>query len=189
MRSPIYISTELNNGSTSIGNGNYSGSSSDFVYQVPEGKIAAIARVVITITCDTTILPGKYGDGNALTNGIVPKILDSNDNLVRYLISNTVSSSVGESTGYIKKNIDWSAVCYDFKIIPDSGVSAADLALFRWTFARAGTPIILSNQEKICFTLNDDFTGLSDHRFTLQGLEAPDQSVYNDLFLRELSGL
>jgi len=183
MRSPTYISTELNNGVTSVATGNYSSGVEDFIYQVPEGKIAAITRVIIIMTHTSSLDPDLYAGIGELTNGIVPKILKSDDSVLQHLTSDTVAGLVGISAKPIKTNKDWSALCYDFKIIPDSG-NDPDLGLYRWTFSRAGLPLVLDNQEKLCFSLNDNFTGLSDHRFIVQGYEAPDQGSYSDLLLR-----
>jgi len=193
MFSPIYISTQLNNGVTSDVIGDYSSAPVDFIYQVPSGKIAALTRVIIRISDGSSIDPDVYGGLTApLTNGITVSVKRSDDSVLQYLHSNTVSDVVGAVASPIKENADWASLCYDFSIVPDSGGSKEDLALYRWTFARAGMPLILSNQEKFCVTVNDDFTGGADpplihHTFTLQGLEAPESSHNIELFMRELS--
>lgn len=188
MFSPIYISTPLHNGSTISAIGNYSTYSNNFIYQVPPGKIAALTRIIIYIGDDTSLNPDVYGGTNSpLTNGIIVSILNKDDSVLQYVHSNTVSSFVGQTAQPIKTNGDWASLCYDFNIVPDGGSSKQDIGLFRWTFARAGTALILSNEEKFCVTVRDDHTTLLTHRFTIQGLEAPESSHNIDLFLRELS--
>lgn len=186
---PKYMSTRLQNGTTSDATGNYSSSEENFVYQVPENGITAITRMIITIQDGSNdLFPDEYGGMSALTNGITVKIKDKNDNDVYYLVSNTVTGqSVGSSPEKIKTNQDWASVCYDFSRLLHSG-SSADMGQFRWTFARSGSPIILEDQEKFCVTCNDNLTGLTNHFFTIQGLEAHDNGVYRDYFFHNLVG-
>jgi hypothetical protein len=188
MFSPIYISTQLNNGVTSDVTGDYSSAPVDFIYQVPSGKIAALTRIIIRISDGTTIDPDVYGGlASPLTNGITVSVKRSDNSVLQYLHSNTVSDVVGSAAKTIKENAEWAALCYDYLIVPDSGGLKEDLAMYRWTFARAGMPLILSNQEKFCITANDNFTDLIHHTFTLQGLEAPENSHNLELFMRQLS--
>ena len=186
---PKYMSTRLQNGTTSDAIGNYSSAEENFVYQVPENGIAAITRMIITIQDGSNDLyPDEYGGISALTNGITVKIKDKDDNDVYYLVSNTVTGqSVGSSPEKIKTNQDWAAVSYDFNRVLHAG-SLADMGQFRWTFARSGSPIILEYQEKFCVTCNDDFSDLTHHFFTIQGLEAKDNGVYRDYFFHNLVG-
>ena len=192
MFSPIYISTQLNNGVTSDIIGDYSSAPVDFIYQAPSGRIAALTRVIIRMADSTSLDPDVYAGGSlgggvdVLTNGITVSVKRSDDSVIQYLHSNTVSNVVGAAPEPIKINADWASLCYDFNIVPDTG-NQQDIGLFRWTFARAGMPLILSNQEKFCITVNDNFTGIIEQTFTLQGLEAPESSHNIELFMRELS--
>lgn len=187
MFSPIYISTELHNGSATVATGDYSTISNNFVYQVPSGRIAAITRMIIFIGDVGDFDPDVYGAGSdPLTNGVEVLVTNSNDTTIQYITSNSVAGTVGQYSHPIKTNGDWQALCYDFHFRADVG-NQEDIGVFRWTFARAGMPLILSNQEKFCIKLNDDFSGLVDHRFTIQGLEAPENSHNLELFMRQLS--
>jgi len=187
---PLYLSTRLQNGTRSNANENYSSSASTFYYQVPVNRIASLTRIIVTIEDNKNDLaPDLYGGLAKLTNGLTIKITDKNDQNPYYLISNTVAGqATGTSPLPIKTNLDWSAICYDFSRILQGG-SALDQAQFRWTFTRAGSPIILENEEKFCIVCNDDFSTLSQHFFTIQGLEAFDMPVYRDYFFRGLVGV
>jgi len=186
---PKYLSTRLQDGTTSDASQNYSSTSTDFVYQVPENHIAAITRMIVTIEdSEVDLYSDEYGGLGALNNGITVKIMDKNDNDIYYLVSNTVTGqSIGSSPEKIKTNRDWASVCYDFNRVLHGG-SGVDMGQFRWTFARSGSPIIIENQEKFCVNCNDDFSGLTSHFFTIQGLEAHDIPLYRDYFFRSLVG-
>jgi len=186
---PKYLSTRLQDGTTSDASQNYSSTSTDFVYQVPENHIAAITRMIVTIEdSEVDLYSDEYGGLGALNNGITVKIMDKNDNDIYYLVSNTVTGqSIGSSPEKIKTNQDWASVCYDFNRVLQGGTDL-DMGQFRWTFARSGSPIIIENQEKFCVNCNDNFSGLTNHFFTIQGLEAYDNSVYRDYFFRSLVG-
>ena len=70
----------------------------------------------------------------------------------------------------IKKNADFGRVCYDQKI---SNIGAGtDIIQVRWTFARAGAPLKMEDGDKLVITFNDDFTGLTDHTFMVQGTQS-----------------
>ena len=97
MFSPIYISTELHNGSATVATGDYSTISNNFVYQVPSGRIAAITRMIIFIGDVGDFDPDVYGAGSdPLTNGVEVLVTNSNDTTIQYITSNSVAGTVGQ---------------------------------------------------------------------------------------------
>jgi hypothetical protein len=143
--------------------GDWSLSSEEFIYQVPSGKIAEIQRMIICIGDDTQVGTDKYGGATALTNGITIKLTKSDGTLIQFLNNGGLHP--------IKTSADWAKLCYDFKIYDTGTGQNTDYALYRWTFSRAGMPLVLSDGDKLVVTLNDNFTPLTDHRFLVEGLQ------------------
>lgn len=67
----------------------------------------------------------------------------------------------------IKTNGQWGSYCYDVKI--NTWGNGNDNCLVRWTFSNAGTPIRLKKGQRFAITVADDLTGLTAHRFHIQG--------------------
>ena len=66
-------------------------------------------------------------------------------------------------------NAGWGALCYDTRVDQYGTGNATGSLSVRWTFSRAGAPVMLHGGEHFVVTLNDDFTGLEQHTFMRQG--------------------
>ena len=66
-------------------------------------------------------------------------------------------------------NGDWAGQCFDYNYITFG--TGDEIGVVRWTFANSGQPIIVkfNHGEYLEVYLNDDFSGLTHHRFTVQG--------------------
>jgi len=71
------------------------------------------------------------------------------------------------SQASIVSNADWAKYCYDVDI--KTWGNGNDFLFVRWTFRRAGTPIRLQVGEHFAVLLHDDFSGLIQHKFLVQG--------------------
>lgn len=143
-------------GSTEV-NGDYSVTPQGFKFKPTENS-ALIERAFIMIEDSGSFDSGLYGNGLSLTNGIRVYLRDKDDNIIT------------EYTSFpIKTNGDWAGHCFDFNHF--NWGAGNEVAAVRWTFSKAGEPIFISAHkgEYLEFYLNDDFSGLIKHRFTIQG--------------------
>ena len=150
----------LSNGSTTDAIGDYSGAVSKFTFAPDSGRVAEIERMLVYVSDAGTFPSNKYGYNLVLTNGIRAYVRDADDEIILTLDAGHV----------IKKNADWSAMCYDVDFI-DGGAGEDSMAV-RWTFAKSGAPLYLKGRSGhyLSVELNDDFTDLVEHHFLIQGI-------------------
>lgn len=129
-----------------------------FEYTSTEDTVE-VARLIISIVDSGTFDAEKYGNGLVLTNGIKLEVINSEGGVVLDLLD-------GEE---IKTNADWQAMCFDFHY-NDIG-TGDNVAVMRWTFERAGEPLLLPEGSKLRITVQDNLTGLTAHYFQLQGIQ------------------
>jgi hypothetical protein len=138
--------------------GNHSGGAS-FYIQPPDGEVYVLERMIVMIEDGAGWRADRYGDlSSALTNGIrVWFRSDKKDDI-------DLTDGIG-----IKTNAGWSRVCYD--VNPSSFGSGNDFLGVRWTFSKAGYPIRLDAafNERLAVEVEDDFSGLVEHTFMVQG--------------------
>lgn len=128
----------------------------NYDFQVPSGKSARLERLLGSIM-DTTISNDKFGAVDlSLGTGLEIKIFESDGTTEVYDLLD------GEP---IKTIADWA--CH---VGVDAPVSRAnDMVPIRWSFYKAGAPIVLDNQRIFRAIVNDDLTGLVMFRLHLQG--------------------
>jgi hypothetical protein len=123
----------------------------------------AIARMLVLIEDNGAITAEKYGAVATLANGITIKVHEggpTGPELFDLLDGDTITS-----------NMSWAEHSYD--AVPQTFGSGNNFFVARWTFARAGGPLVLNSfrDEVLVATINDDLTGLVSHQFAIQGLE------------------
>tara|TARA_R110000796_G_scaffold251769_1_gene383934 strand:- start:1886 stop:2467 length:582 start_codon:yes stop_codon:yes gene_type:complete len=149
-----YLDTVGNGTGTKQALGNYA-TATPFFITPGVGEVYDITRLIVYIEDSSGMDNAKYGNIAALTNGI------------------TINSVVGGVTDdmtdglAIKTNGQWKRVCYDQHI--DSTGAGNDSCAARWTFSASGVPIRLSYGDTLSVVCHDDFTGLIDHTFKIQG--------------------
>lgn len=140
-------------------NGDFSGAPVEFKIVPAAKEVFSIERMLVHVS-DTSIDTAAYGAtvAGVLTNGIEIKVMRKSEVLL------DLTDGVP-----IKILAHWGRVCYDTS--PDRVGGDNQFITFRLTFAKSGTPIILSGQHGDYFAviLNDNFTHLVDHRFHIQG--------------------
>lgn len=140
-------------------------------YAGPTENMWAIARMLVIIEDNTGINAAEYGGISTLANGVTVKVHEGGVTgpvLHDLLDGDTITS-----------NMSWAEHSYD--ATPATFGAGNNFFLIRWTFSRAGTPIILNSfrNEVLVVTINDDLTGLVKHQFAIQGIEieSPDHLV------------
>ena len=136
--------------------GDYSSAALEVYYSPPAGQLWAITRMIVSIEDTSGMQAQEYGNlGGALTNGITVKVAmgGAADNVL--------------TPDAIKTNGHWPIFCHDSTV--HTWGSGNEVFTARWTFAKAGSPVVLGQNDKIVVTLNDDFTGLINHHFLVQG--------------------
>lgn len=124
------------------------------------GETMELARMIVSITDVGAPDSGKYGNDIDLTNGIT-MFLDSTDDVDNVDITDSLP---------IKTNSDWGRL---------AGVDVQDMAwgtgndqvVVRFTFEKSGVPLVLHGGwgHVLEVTLNDNFSGLVEHYFMVQG--------------------
>lgn len=154
----IFKYLELPNGSNNI-NVDASAAVQKASIAPEPGQIFVIHRMIVSIGDTAGMLADEYGNlGSALTNGI---------NLKRY--QDGVEKQDYMDGVPIKTNSSWGALCYDVDL--KTWGAGPELLVVRWTFSKSGSPITLrgGKLDSLSIEVNDDLSGLTDHRFMMQG--------------------
>ncbi len=149
-----YLDT-VGNG-TGSSDGAVDASGADVVLKYVPTKGVKIHRMLVFIRDSGAIQAERYGAiSNGLTNGIL-------------MIATDGTESVDLMGGLpVKSNADWSRNCYDMQ--PLTFGSGDNFVNVRWTFAKSGIPLIMEAGDSLEVTLQDDLSGLVEHRFKIEG--------------------
>lgn len=152
-----YINEYLKNGGNNNMVGDYSSEVTCFCYTAT--KKTKISRMIIYIEDAGTINFNTYGGLSELTNGVRVYYKQQPNGKTNYL-----------DAGYsIKTNGNWAKMCYDIEIKAIGSGNSEFSA--RWTFAASGTTIYLNVGGEIGVELNDNLTGLIEHKIIVQGFD------------------
>ena len=121
-----------------------------------EQNHALIHRLIVTIIDAGTFDATLYGNRLELPNGMKVEVIEADGTVLDLLGGHPIHS-----------NSDWAAMCHDFGYI-DIG-TGDNVATIRWTFSRAGLPLVLHAGDRFVITVQDDLTDLSGHHFYIQG--------------------
>jgi len=152
------LSTNGDGTGTTDAIGNYSVTPLSLKYIAPEKYIVSLTRIIVKVRDAGDFDTEKYGNNITLTNGIRIYQRHGNGDLIAELTALPITS-----TG------DWSAHCYD---VQELAFGTGDHVLsVRWTFAASGQAVKLDGQDGdyLELVLNDNFTGLNEHIFCIQG--------------------
>jgi hypothetical protein len=130
--------------------------------QPPATKVFAITRMIVHIEDSGAVTADSYGALSTLTNGITVEVHDTGG--LKYSLTN------GDP---IHSGAEWSQYCHDVEL--KTWGAGNSFITARWTFETAGIPILLSGDtsDRLVVTLADNFTGLVDHKFQVQGTRIP----------------
>lgn len=152
-----YLDTVGDGTGTMNANGDYSATAQDFFFQPAFGVY--VFRMIIMIEDTNGMRAEEYGNlGVALNNGYTIMKKDSDD-IVQLDINDSVS---------IKTNAEIGRSGFETDI--KSWGAGDEVLLAGCKFADTGAPLELDRNDKLVVTLNDDFTGLIEHFFMVQGI-------------------
>ena len=137
--------------------GDYSSTATNFGYTCPEGHKMKIYKFLIHIEDSGSLDSGSYGNNLSITTGI--HIYVNKSGTITELTDN----------GGIKTNAQWSNFTYDSQVF--SFGSGDSVFAARLDFNKLGKPISLGPGDSFYVTLNDNYTGLEDHGFIIQGIK------------------
>ena len=147
-----------NNGSGFQATGNYAGGVEQFKVTCKTGSQKLhLTRMIIYLEDVGNFNSSVYGVNITLTNGITVVVYDADDTELQRLTCEDA----------VLTNAQWARLCYDASYL--SWGNGNDSLTVRWTFERSGKPVSLTSGQYLAVELNDDFTGLEDHTFMLQG--------------------
>ena len=138
--------------------GNYAVTPLSLTFKQAEKEVVHIHRILIKVQDTGAFDADKYGNGITLTNGI------------RLYHRNSADEILEELTAYpVKTSGDWAGQCFDLNHFTFG--TGDEIITVRWTFSKSGIPVILKlhEGEYLEIYLNDNFTGLTDHLFKIDG--------------------
>ena len=141
-------------------NFNHENSASATVAKFTADENCLIERLLFSIEDTSGFAPEEYGNtGAALANGY------------KFIVLNAASATaVDLCDGVpITTNANIGRTCYDVDVKNWGNTPTDELLVGRWTFARAGQALFLPKNYSLVAYLTDDFTGLVEHYFQIQG--------------------
>ena len=134
----------------------------EYIYRPAAGEVAELVRMLTYIQTSARISPGKYGDQTALSNGILITVKDSSDAIIHTFTPQA-----------IKITQHWGLLA-GFDITASAFTAGVDSTVIRWTFAKAGAPIILNGDrgEYLSVNVRDTLASLSSQISHVQGQKA-----------------
>lgn len=154
-----YLDTNGDGTGTKSVTGNFGASVEDFYIQPAPTEVFYISRMLVGVEDGTINSADVYGGlGDPLSNGIL-------------LLKTTAAGTLEQYTDLpVTTNGEWAYLCYDLAV--NSGIgNANDVMTVRWTFAKTGGLIRLDGRagERLVIRVEDNFTGLLEHLFQVQG--------------------
>ncbi len=153
------VSEFVDNGSGHDMTGDYSVTPSTFSFQPAAGTRVLVHRFIVSILDSGSMDAGGYGNGSALTSGILARF-ENDSATIKDLCD-------GEP---IKTNAAWGDFFYDVAL-GDWGAGANYIHV-RCSFNKEGSPILLdgdNDNERLSFVMQDDFSHLTGHRINVKG--------------------
>jgi hypothetical protein len=155
-------------------NGDYSSGAQDFYIAPPEGAIYETLALSVYVTCPLTPGPGKLDYGE-IANGL--------DNGIQFIFKSGTYENVLNPGGYLFKNLGDLVMAGARKENTELNGAAQVLYVFRFEFLRdyaRSLPLHGALNESFRVRLNDDFTDLDMHRFSVNGVR---RALYRNLQL------
>lgn len=124
------------------------------------GEVLRIERMIAFIRDGGQFLASGYGALGQLTNGIQVRVQDDGGTIVDLTAQETIVTNAG-----------WGSYCGVDVDLKTWGSGDAFI-IARWTFGKSGVPLRLdgdASNQRLEIVLNDDFTGLVNHAFNIQG--------------------
>ena len=125
------------------------------------GEIFRIARLIVIIE-DDSFLPAGYGEIAALGTGI--RVAERSGGVEVNLLTD------GHN---VTTNAGWGHFCFEQRLEDWGKTTDTETLLSQWDFTKLGQFVCLDGDlgQDLAVTLDDDFTGLIDHAFIVQGFQ------------------
>lgn len=166
MKQPFFrfLDTVGDGSGTKSAIGNYAGGVQKFRLNPGVGEILHLTRLIVTVTDAGPLDADAYGKAIVLTNGIQIYKYEGSDKVIN--LTDNVP---------VKTNGHWASFCYDVSALEFG--TGSDVLQVRWSFDKTGTLIQLADVQSEYFSveLHDDFSGLVDHTFQVQGYKQRSQ--------------
>jgi len=153
----MYLSTDRTSHSIKPANAN----TVSYIWAPPgTGSVVEITRMMGFIEDNANFSAEGYGGLGALTNGLTLGVFDSAGVEKYQLIDSHLP---------VKSNAHWGAYCYDVSY--EAFGAGNNMLTWRWTFAKSGKPVYLSQKrgDYLKLTVADTLSGLVEHLLLLQG--------------------
>ena len=151
-----FLDTVGDQSGTFTATGDYSSTETEFKAVPAAGQTMFIEELLVTVEDAGTFRAEHYGAlGAALTNGIHVRKRDASGTIVQLTCVDPVQGNAG-----------WGIHAFDVDV--KTWGAGNSLLLVRWRFP---APLRLDGDagQYVAVVLNDDFSGLVDHRFKVQG--------------------
>ena len=149
-----YLDEHLLNGGSR--EANVDGSVTPVEFSFTATRLCEINRMLIAITDSGTVTSDTYGALSTLTNEVEFEHV-------------AADMTVTQILSYPIRNSDWRGRMYNFDEDSFSGGGSVKSLSGRWTFKAAGAGLWLHSGDSLVIRINDDLTGLTTHRFIIQG--------------------
>lgn len=120
--------------------------------------IMEVERLMVQIEDNAAVSAESYGGLSALSNGVILLVVDGD--------GDTVVNITDDQP--IKSNGHWAQFCFDVTIDIFPGTN--NFVEVRWTFAKAGAPVVLKPGWSLIARMQDNLTGLVTHMLNAQGI-------------------
>lgn len=120
-----------------------------------------LERMLVGIEDDAKFAAEKYGGIAALSNGILITVKDSGDNVVHTFTPKAIT-----------KTWEWGLISGS-DVTPSDYTTGNDRVLIRWTFSKAGRPLVIDGVKGDYLSVNvqDDLTALVSQIMQVQGFK------------------
>lgn len=151
-----FITWDLENGSDHDMNVDGSTTPVEFYFECPDNEISVLCCCNVLIL-DNTVKIDKFGGLDALANGLLIRVVDSDHATVKH-----------DYTSHpITMNAEWVRMAGDHvNIQVGAGV---DMCAVGWEIAEHGRPLRLKPGQRLVATVQDNLTGLVLFHMTVQG--------------------
>lgn len=149
---------KLDGTGTQNATGNYSGVGNEeyFYLESPANSAYEIHLIVISVLAPTIVDIEDYGGIAALSTGYKFSKFDGSNNVIHNI------------TELIVNNDDLAALSQQTDgVLSGLGGGTNDIEVFRLSLDEIGGPLVIQNGDRFGVLLNDDFSGLAGHKFTV----------------------
>lgn len=154
-----YLDTNGDGSGVKSAAADYSASPTRFFIQPAADEVFFLERMLVYLEDVGSIDGGGWGNGPALTNGLLCDVRDP---------VNGVTTDYFDASP-LKTNASWAQLCYDVRATTFG--QGNEFLGARWTFKNSGRPIVLrgTEQESFGITFNDNVSDIVQNTFMVQG--------------------